>query len=200
MDAISSVQTIGQSASVVTDVPHLDVSQGIQSATSNQSLSIDDVSSTPLKINLSNHVEAKDLNIVESLMQGVSEIDADYQGIMNRLNSWPNFGSYLEKQGVIPQNQMNQSAGITHVSNVDALQSTMETSEPLSIEQVLDEKQIRMEELQKEQQAYYSAGIEYTQDSTLWSMNSTFWLSKIKILTSAVSEVSQGLRTLFTSQ
>ena len=199
MNDISSIQTIGHSVNITDSASYQDNSQSVQkqSLSFQQSLTVED---GPLEINLLGVSNNEDPSVIQKLTQGITEVDADYLKIIDRLNSWPDFNGYLEKRGVSTENKMDQSVGITHISNIDEVQAASGDDPSLSTQDVLNEKYNKMESLQKEQLEYYSAGIEYSQDSTLWSMNSTFWLSKIKILTSAVSQVNSGLKTLFTSQ
>lgn len=202
MSTISSIQTIAQATHQVTGaqlqdntiaIPHHPMSY-------QQSLTIDNESSIPLEAVRIEGQKIEDTNVTTKLIQGITEIDSDYQSIMGRLNTWPDFNGYLEKRGVSEESKLEPNIGITHISNIDDIAKATETNEPMTNLELLDEKSQKVEALQKEQQAYYAAGLEYSKDSTLWSMNSTFWLSKIKILTSAVSEVSRGFKTLFMSQ
>ena len=204
MSSITSVQTIGQAVNQLDNLQHLDNSGIRQQTLSYQnSLTVDDGTSKQVGISIivdDSKTKVAETSVTQKLIEGITQVDSDYQSIIGKLNAWPDFDGYLAKRGVSKKEQLEPSVGITHISNIDDIQKASENSTPISNQELLEEKSNKVEALQKEQQAYYSAGIEYSQDSTLWSMNSTFWLSKIKILTSAVSQVSSGLKTLFMSQ
>jgi hypothetical protein len=118
------------------------------------------------------------------------------------LNDWPDFDSYLEKRGVNVAGSMDKGTRITQVSNVDDIQQqTLHLSDkPLTNAERLEEVSRKMELAQERQLNIQSAATEFSRDSTVWGANMQFMMTKIKILTSAVSHVNSGLKTLFTSQ
>ncbi|MFK8067903.1 MAG: hypothetical protein AB8D52_06640 [Gammaproteobacteria bacterium] len=133
----------------------------------------------------------------DKLIESVSEMDGSYTNIMGHLKDWPNFESYLSRQGVTPTQELNNGEGITHISN---LGKSDEIGNPESTAETVKNSHDRMEQMQEKHDAFQAAGIQYSQDSMRWSMSTEFWLSKVRILTSAVSQVSTGLRTLFNAQ
>lgn len=202
MDGISSVQTISQ------PIGGGDLSQyqgGNQKTINDLSyegtLTIDERVKEPLEINILGSSEAKILTPMEKVMETVVEIDSNHNKVINRLNDWPDFSSYLEKRGMsLGAGAMDKNTGITHVSNVDDIQQLSRSDAPLTNQERLDEVSKKMESTQERQMKYQSAALEYSRDSTVWSANTNFMMTKIKLLTSAVSQVNKGLKTLFTSQ
>lgn len=200
MSDIGSVQTIGNTVDLANKFQNQanhnnSFQQGLKYE---PLLSVNDGSVPPLEINILG-VEKAELSISQNISENIVKADTDYRNLVSKLNAWPEFSGYMEKHGVSVEGAMNKEVGITHVSNVDEIQSAA-SQKDLSVEERLEVHRSSMQEMQTKQMNMQSAGIEYSKDSTIWSMNTTFWLSKVKILTAAVSQVSSGLKTLFMSQ
>jgi hypothetical protein len=200
MDGISSIQTISQPMGGG-DLSQYQAGQQADPMSYEGSLTIEEGVKEPLEINILGTSEVKELTPTERMMQTVVDIDSDRDKVMSRLNDWPDFDSYLEKRGVNVAGSMDKGTGITHVSNVDDIQQTLYLSDkPLTNAERLEEVSRKMELAQERQLNIQSAATEFSRDSTVWGANMQFMMTKIKILTSAVSHVNSGLKTLFTSQ
>ncbi|NJN46843.1 MAG: hypothetical protein HC808_10625 [Candidatus Competibacteraceae bacterium] len=154
----------------------------------------------------------------DKLMSGVVQMDQNYQKIMDRLFEWPSFRTYLQQQ--------SPSAGgdqVIHHSTLDTRvdaspdfdaymdltiasgneadtapvhHSNLNTDETAA---AIEEYSDKLQAIQERNKAIYEAGLEYSSESTRWYLSTEFWLTKVRILTSAVSQTSQGLTTLFRS-
>lgn len=165
------------------------------------SLIIEDESIESTLIDLSYRAKLDpDAKIMSDLMQNVSDIDTEHKQILNRVMDWPNFNEYLESRNItLNGRDLNENnMGITHISNVD--DSILEVREPVTAKDIVEQSRIQLQEGIERQRDFKEAGIEFTQDSARWSINTNFWLTKVKVLTAAVSQLNNGLKTLFTSQ
>ncbi|MGF1643368.1 MAG: hypothetical protein ACFCUJ_06950 [Thiotrichales bacterium] len=134
------------------------------------------------------------------VMNRLAGINDEYNGVVDRLRDWPTFRTYMEQHGVLDDSPLaERSAGPRHLSNIEEATGS-DLARKATIEDHVREGIERMEKMHQTTQAYYGAGSEYTQDSARWFMNTEFWLTKIKVLTSAVSQAGTAVRTLFTSQ
>lgn len=134
------------------------------------------------------------------IFEMLSSLDGDYRQTVERLQNWPSFDHYLEREGVNGRRGSNDNIDQIkgHRSNIDTM-SLVETSES-SKEGSLDTGITELDRIQKQQQGYFNAGMDYQYDSTKWFLSAEFWMTKVKLMTSAVSQVSHSVRTLFTSQ
>lgn len=137
-------------------------------------------------------------NFSDKVFNAISELDNDYRSTIGRLQDWPSFGAYLQREGVsMDQQRISSSESINHVSNIDEVQtSDTATTAKASLQTGID----KLAEYQQTQHAFYNAGMDYQYDSTRWFLSAEFWMTKVKVLTSAVSQVSNSVRTLFSSQ
>ncbi|MGF1547439.1 MAG: hypothetical protein ACFCUG_08935 [Thiotrichales bacterium] len=133
------------------------------------------------------------------VMNRLAGINNEYEGVVQRLQDWPTFRTYMEQHGILDDSPLAEQSGPKHVSNVDEATGAG-LDRKATIEDYVREGIERMEQMHQTTQAYYGAGAEYTQDSARWFMSTEFWLTKIKVLTSAVSQAGTAVRTLFTSQ
>ena len=136
---------------------------------------------------------------IERIMSGLAEMDGGYREITGRITDWPSFSSYLERHGISGPNGISERDG--HVSNIDDVMLKV-TSQAASDDPQLQVEQVarKLEAQQRRNTEFYTAGIEYQRDSAAWFLGTEFWLTKVKVLTAAVSQVGRGLRTLFMSQ
>lgn len=137
---------------------------------------------------------------INQIFEMLSSLDGDYRQTVERLQNWPSFDHYLEREGVNGRRGSNDNIDQIkgHRSNIDTM-SLVETSES-SKEGSLDTGITELDRIQKQQQGYFNAGMDYQYDSTKWFLSAEFWMTKVKLMTSAVSQVSHSVRTLFTSQ
>jgi hypothetical protein len=155
----------------------------------------------------------------EKLLRGVVEMDQNYQKIMDRLFDWPSFRSYLQKQ--VPEAGNNGQvihhsrldSGTEAMPDFDAYMNRTIASEthtpPATVHHshvhadetgaALEEFSAKLDAIRERTHTMYEAGIEYSSESTRWYLSTEFWLTKVRILTSAVAQTSQGLTTLFRS-
>ncbi len=141
-----------------------------------------------------------DGSIGSGLIQAITEMDANYRDAISRIQNWPGFGAYLEKHGVtLGTEDTPKSSAYRHVSNVAEVDAARSETR-VDAAQMLEQGISKMNEIQAKSQAYYNAGMEYEYDSAKWFLTTEFWMTKVKILTSAVTQVSNSLRTLFNSQ
>ncbi|MGV6817624.1 MAG: hypothetical protein ACWA44_10215 [Thiotrichales bacterium] len=155
------------------------------------------------RLGLNNNQAGIDLGegkATNQIFEMLSSLDGDYRQTVERLQNWPSFDHYLEREGVNGRHgssdNIDQIKG--HRSNIDTM-SLVETSES-SKEGSLDTGITELDRIQKQQQGYFNAGMDYQYDSTKWFLSAEFWMTKVKLMTSAVSQVSNSVRTLFTSQ
>jgi len=134
----------------------------------------------------------------QNLLGSISEMDGGYRQITERITDWPSFSSYLENRGIGTLGPVMDQTG--HISNIDEVlaKRVPETSQDLGTQ--VDQAYQKLEAHQKEANEFYAAGLDYQQDSAIWFLGTEFWLTKVKVLTSAVTQVSSGLKTLFMSQ
>ncbi|MEE4379286.1 MAG: hypothetical protein V2J55_17505 [Candidatus Competibacteraceae bacterium] len=154
----------------------------------------------------------------DKLMNGIVQMDQNYQKIMDRLFEWPSFRTYLQQQSpsagadqVVHHNTLdtgiNPSADFdTYMDKTIATDITADTTpihhSNLNTDETaaaIEEFSDRLHAIQERNKATYEAGLEYSGESTRWYLSTEFWLTKVRILTSAVSQTSQGLTTLFRS-
>jgi len=133
----------------------------------------------------------------DKLQQGLMKIDENYRAVLSRLMGESHFDSYLEKHGVAISQKASEIVGPQHVSNIQTVATVPDAVNTSGSEKGAESPIEKFEQLNNEAKAYYSAGVEYTRDSTRWFMTTEFWLTKLKILTSAVTQTSTGLKTLF---
>ena len=141
---------------------------------------------------------AGDSRLAQDLMSSLSEMDGGYRQITERITDWPSFSSYLDSHGVGANSATADQDG--HVSNIDEViaKQIPETTEDLGTQ--VNQAYKKLEAHQRSAHEFYAAGLEYQQDSATWFLGTEFWLTKVKVLTSAVTQVSTGLKTLFMSQ
>ena len=201
MSDVSSVQTIGRSIDLASQTQYNNHEQPLTYQPLAGGTGVNDgVKVSPLEINITGVSEVGELSVPELISKSIAEVDTNYNKIINRVNDWPSFDTYLEDHGISLGGTMDKEVGISHISNVDELKISEGEGKELSMREMLNKSEDKMKALHEEQTKLYSAGVEYAKDSTVWSMSTTFWLSKMKILTSAVSQANSGLKTLFMSQ
>lgn len=192
-------------SSVLGDSYNLDNSVPVEKPTalniSDGSLIIEDNIEENTLINLGATAvdDNSELSLIDEIMKSVTEMDSDYKHVLDRMVDWPDFNNYLESKGETLHGTLDDTVvGITHISNVE--EQVPENRGELSMKQVLEETQDKINAAQEKQMAFSSAAIEFNQDSTRWSISTQLWSSKVKLLTAAVSQLNTGLKTLFTSQ
>lgn len=107
----------------------------------------------------------------------LARLDGAYRDIMNQLNDVPQFDKFHE---------------ITQSDKAPAVRTNvLETEAPNPAEQV---KQM----LDEMREVRVTAGA-FSKDISKWHMTTQIWSANIKILTTVVSQASQGFKTLFRS-
>ena len=142
--------------------------------------------------------EAGNQALLERIMSGVAEMDGGYREITGRITQWPSFSSYLERHGISEVDGISERDG--HVSNVDQVLAKLTPAVSSDPQSQLEQVTQAMEKQHRVNTEFYAAGVEYQRDSAAWYLGTEFWLTKVKVLSSAVSQVGRGLRTLFMSQ
>lgn len=171
-----------------------------------QSMSPGDIASDSVQV-VKGAPEADSSNsFFDQLQQGIAGIDTDFKQTMNRVESWPSFSSYVERFDTTLEEGIKDStsSGVKHISNVDDFSNDkLDVSTSNGVADSAAEKQSqvadRYAEMQHKTQLHYQAGAQYNTESTLWFLKAEFWMTKVKVLTSAVSSASQGVKTIFTS-
>lgn len=142
--------------------------------------------------------DGSDPGVFDRVMSGVAQMDGGYREAVGRASDWPSFSSYLNRHGISGPGGISERDG--HVSNIDDV--LMRAAPEISsgphnqVEQISQ----KLDQQHRMNSEFYSAGIEYQRDSAAWYLGTEFWLTKVKVLTAAVSQVSRGLRTLFMSR
>lgn len=191
----NSVQSSAQSESAnLVDITRFQgamsgVDEGVQSLNSNNMLVLGDSQSL---------VSVNQSGVIDSVLSGVSQMDGGYRDITARVAEWPSFSSYLDQRGVSGVGVIGEDSG--HISNIDDILMQKLPDTAVDPQERVTEAFNRIEHEQHMQKEFYAAGIEYQKDSAMWFLGAEFWLTKVKVLTSAVSQVSNGLKTLFMSR
>ncbi len=146
----------------------------------------------------SGEVIGDDPTVLERVLSGVAEMDGGYREITGRITQWPSFSSYLERHGISGVGGVAERDG--HVSNVDDVSMRVTPTLSSDPQAQVEELARKLENQHRVNAEFYAAGLEYQRDSAAWYLGTEFWLTKVKVLTSAVSQVGRGLRTLFMSQ
>ncbi len=141
---------------------------------------------------------AADGGVFDRVMSGVAQMDGGYREAVGRVSDWPSFSSYLNRHGISGPDGISERDG--HISNIDEV--LMRAAPEISSDPQTQVEQIsqKLDQQHRLNNEFYAAGIEYQRDSAAWYLGTEFWLTKVKVLTAAVSQVSRGLRTLFMSQ
>lgn len=138
-------------------------------------------------------------DLSQRLFNGISDFDQEYQATMDKLQNYPSYKGYLEQAGIGPTSQMqNESSG--HVSNIPETSAVESVEKEDNVAAMLEKSVNTFEENLSRQSGYYTSALTYQQESTQWFLSTQFWASKVKVLTSAVSQLTNNVRTLFTSQ
>ncbi len=134
----------------------------------------------------------------DKLFGRVSMMDGKYTDIMDRMkNDWPGYGKNLAERGVSLKQGLESGGGITHISNIG---KGAEVGKPQTLEETVSNRIEQMEQFRSKQATFQAAAIQAAQDTTFWSMSAKMWMTKVQVLTSAVSQISTGFRTLFNAQ
>jgi len=111
----------------------------------------------------------------DSLMSKVVDIDDSYQKLMSDFFNKPQFKDFLPDKVNASQNDMRTYPYVDDSKDVAA----------------------KYMDLSKKNQQYNEAAINYADVITLRNIKSQMWLSNMKIISSAVKQVSEGFKTLF---
>ncbi len=107
----------------------------------------------------------------------ISQLDGSYRAIMSQMDNIPDFEKFLEIQ------QNEKPAAIR--TNVDEIKNT----DPAAEVKIMLEEQLEMRK---------AAGV-FSKQISQWHMTTQIWSANMKILTTVVSQASQGFKTLFRS-
>ncbi len=107
----------------------------------------------------------------------IARLDSSYRAIMGQMDNVPQFDKFLEMR------QKDKAPAVR--TNVH---DTKEISPAEEVKQMLDE----MRDVRK------TAGA-FSKDISRWHIKTQIWSANIKILTTVVSQASQGFKTLFRS-
>ncbi len=107
----------------------------------------------------------------------LSRLDSSYKAIMNQMNDVPEFDKFLEMQH-------NDKAPAVRTN----VHETVEKDPANEVQDMLEETR----------DLYKTAG-GYSKEISKWHIKTQIWSANIKILTTVVSQASQGFKTLFRS-
>lgn len=141
--------------------------------------------------------------LTERFQSGIASIDSEFKGTMGRMESWPTFKNYLERFDTTLEKSisLDPDNNVRHVTNIDTSNDVLDvngenvalSNEDGSGSPLVD----KFEDMQEVSQNYYNAATQYNTESTMWYLKAEFWMTKVKVITSAMSQVSQGIKTLF---
>jgi len=118
-------------------------------------------------------------SIKESVMGQVAQIDQSYHSMLNQLGNMPKFNDYLSSVSPsVAHTEMRTYPDVSGAGNGKGLMDQMSSM------------------LQKNQ-SITQASLDYEGMLSHWSMNSQMWMTKINVISSAVTQVAQGFKTLF---
>lgn len=137
--------------------------------------------------------------VTQRLFNGISDFDQQYRATMEKLQNYPSYKGYLEEAGLDPLS-MDKKAESSHISNISGPEVTAPASGDNNVAEMLDKSVKTFEDQIARQSGYYTASLDYQQQATQWFLSTQFWASKVRVLTSAVSQITNNVRTLFTSQ
>lgn len=113
------------------------------------------------------------------MMNKAAEMDKSYHNMMTQFSSIPTFNDAL--------------ADVRKAGTPDQMRTYPEAVGGSKVDQAIAQiKQSAQETVQTMQ-----ASSSYNHMITQWGINSQLWMSKMNIVTTAVSQVSQGFKTLF---
>lgn len=137
--------------------------------------------------------------VTQRLFNGISGFDQEYRATMDKLQNYPSYKGYLEEAGLDPMS-MDKQPEVTHISNITPTEVQESASTEDNVAAMLDKSVKEFEQQIARQSGYYTASLTYQQEATQWFLSTQFWASKVRVLTSAVSQLTNNVRTLFTSQ
>lgn len=105
-------------------------------------------------------------------------MDKSFKDIMSQLNDVPQFDKFMEMR---------------EIENKQAVRSNIETMDSVK------DPQAEVEKLIDETRKIYSAAGDFSKDISKWGMKTQIWSASLKVLTTVVSQASQGFKTLFRS-
>lgn len=154
---------------------NMELSEGSSSSASNSHL-LQDVRVDTARIDndlLTMSSSEKDSTVSNPL----TRLDSAYRDIMSQLNDVPQFDKFYE---------------ITQNDKAPAVRTNVVETE------ALDPKEQVQKMLEEMREVRVTAG-EFSKDISKWHMTTQIWSANIKILTTVVSQASQGFKTLFRS-
>jgi len=107
----------------------------------------------------------------------LSQLDSTYRAIMSQMDKIPDFNKFMEIQ------QNEKPAAIR--TNVEDIKSTDPVAE--------------VKEILEQQREINKAAGAFSKQIGQWHIKTQIWSANIKILTTVVSQASQGFKTLFRS-
>jgi hypothetical protein len=114
----------------------------------------------------------------QAALSTIQNMDSSYQQMLGQFSNMPRFSDYLFNN--IPSQAANEMRTYPEVGN----------GSPQDWEKQLAAST-------KTTQDYMNAAFDYNGMLTHWSMNAQMWMSKFTLVSSAVTQVSQGFKTLF---
>jgi len=114
----------------------------------------------------------------KSALNPLAEMDASYKSIMQQMNNTPKFDQFLD----ISQKETTP---------------TIRSNVSLDAKEVNSEQDVKT--MLSETRELYQTAREYSNDISKWHLKTQVWSANIKILTTVVSQASQGFKTLFRS-
>lgn len=120
--------------------------------------------------------EGDSVNMSQSLLNQVANIDESYKGMLSEFAHMPHFEEYMSQARAV-QGDSDTTRSYPEVSG-EKDKSAMDSS--------IDKMKTLM-----------SAALDYQNGLSRWHTNSQMFIAKLNIIGSAVSQVSQGFKTLF---
>lgn len=141
--------------------------------------------------------------LAEKFQSGIASIDSEFKGTMGRMEAWPTFKNYLERFDTTLEKSisLDPDNNVRHVTNIDTSNDALDvngknvalSNDDGNSNPLVD----KYEDMRAVTEKYYNAGVQYNTESTMWYLKAEFWMTKVKVITSSMSQVSQGIKTLF---
>ena len=129
-----------------------------------------------------------------SLMSQIRNVDANYHNVLTGMNNLSSNVSELDFKSVSQKNEGDFA--VRTPQDVEPLQSSdfVRTPDDVSGQKVSGARELL--DIQKENQ---TKALETIHDMTSWTIRTQMYFSNIKIIGTAITQVSQGFKTLFRS-
>lgn len=105
-------------------------------------------------------------------------MDQSFKDIMSQMNDVPRFDKFMEMR---------------EVENKKAVRSNIESNESVN------DPEAEVNKMISETKDLYSAAGEFSKDISKWHIKTQIWSASLKVMTTVVSQASQGFKTLFRS-